>query len=479
MAIIRPTFPKLSTDEVFERAAQARASQELWRRYTLSERIQRLRDLWGEVLKAKTKLLHIVHEETGKPPQEIESTEIAAVELTLKHFTRFAHRILGDAAVPKPWFYLNKRAYVHHVPRGVVGIITPWALPIQIPYGDTFAALLAGNAVLLKPSEWTPRTALFLSDLAHSSGLLPDGLLHVILGGAETGAAVVEACDMIAFTGSSEAGRRVAKAAAERLKPAVLELSGKHAMVVLKDAPLNRAVKAAVWGAFAQSGHTCVSVEQVFVHEQVYQEFCELAAAELSSIRQSAEFGVEADMGRIGTPQRYAVVLDAISDAREKGARIIGGEIKDADHLLVSPALILDANMSMKAMRDEIFGPVLAIMKVRSTEEAVSRANENAYGLSASVWSRDVARAEALARFMSFGLVSVNELSVHPLVCGLPFGGAKESGSGRRNSDEGLRMYCQPQSVVIHEWPPDFAEINWFPYSKTKARALSWLSRLA
>ena len=463
-------------EAVSEKARLAREAASVWRRYSLTERVQVLRSLWKELLAKKRALLGVVHEETGKPFAEIEMTEIAAVNLIVNYYSRNAHRILQDQAAWRPWLMLNKQTYVRYVPRGLVGLVTPWNMPFLIPMGDAFAALLAGNGVLLKPSEWTSRTGLWLEEAVRATGLLPEGLFAAAVGDGEIGQRVVSESDMVLFTGSIRSGRLVAQAAASQLKPAVLELGGKHPMIVFKDAAIERASKAAVWGAFANCGQLCVGVERVYVEAGLYEPFVEAVRRQMAGLRQGLG-GTNVDVGRLIFPGGLERVKEHLEDARAKGARVIGGDVIDEEKLLINPALVLEADHSMKVMTEETFGPVLPVMKVERGEEAIRLSNQGPFGLSASLWTQDLARAECLGAGVEAGLLSVNDVMSHYAVCSLPFGGIKASGLGRRHSDEGLRMFCWQQAVCVHEWPAETPELWWFPYTSLKTRLVGWLSR--
>lgn len=463
--------------EVLKKAEAARHAAAVWRRYSLTQRVDAIRALWSELYSRRGEIRRVVHEETGKPLVEIDTMELSTVNMIVKYFTSNAHRILQDQAAWRPWLLFNKRTFIRHNPRGVIGLITPWNFPFMIPAGDALAALLAGNAVLLKPSEWTTRTALWLEEAIKASGLLPEGLFTVVAGDGAVGAQVVELSDMILFTGSTRAGKLVAQAAAKDLKPAVLELGGKHPMIVFKDAALERAAKAAVWGSFANCGQVCVGVERVFVEAAVYEPFVELVRKEMAGLRQGLS-GENVDLGRFIFPPQLAKVAAQLEDARQKGARVIGGQVVDEANLMMSPALVLDAQPHMLVMSEETFGPVMPVMKVERGEDAIRIANDGPFGLAASIWTLDSDRAESLGATVEAGLLGVNDLISHYAICSLPFGGVKQSGMGRRHSDEGLRMFCWQQSVYVHEWPASAPELWWFPYDAAKSRLTEFISRL-
>lgn len=472
-----PAAVEATAAEFAAKAAAARHAAGVWRRTTVGQRVKTLRALWRALAARREEIRAVVHEETGKPLVEVDLMELGTASLLVDWMTSVAPRVLGDKAARKPWSLFNKRAYERRVPRGVIGLITPWNMPFLIPFGDAFAAMLAGNAVLLKPSEWTTKTALWLEGAVAATSLLPAGLLSVVSGGASAGEAVIDASDMTVFTGSTKTGRAVAVRAAGQLKPVILELGGKHPMIVLADASLERAAAAAVWAACSNAGQVCVGVERVFVEAEAYDRFVELVRPRMAALRQRLD-GRDCDLGRLVFPPLLDRIQEQLEDARKKGARVIGGEVLDRDRLLMAPALVLDARMDMRVMSEECFGPVLPIMKVSRAEEAVALANAGPEGLAASVWTTDLAKGERLAAALEVGLVGVNEPSSHYAFGALPFGGMKQSGMGRRHGEEGLLAFTQAQSVVVHEWPDAASDLWWFPYDERKAGFLRKLMGL-
>lgn len=469
--------PAPARDDAPEEAAakieRCRRAAATWRRLNVSQRAHALRKAWAELAARRDELARVIHEETGKPLEEAQLMEITATGLLVGHFCSNANRLFEDTAVPKPWFLLNKRAYVRRVPWGVVGVIAPWNMPFLIPFADAFAAMIAGNGVLLKPSEWTTRTALWAEKALAATGLFPEGLVTVLSGGPAAGERVLDAADMVVFTGSVKAGRAVAASCAQDLKPCLLELGGKHPMIVLADAPLERAAAGAVWGAFSNAGQLCIGVERVYVEGPLFERFVEALRVRMQALK-PAPAGV-GDVGRLTTPFQFDRVQAQLDDARSKGARVIGGEVLDRAGLLMAPAMVVEPTPAMRVSCEEIFGPVVTVSRVGRAEEAVALANAGPWGLAASVWTEDLERGEALAAALDCGLAGVNEPSTHYAIGGLPFGGFKTSGLGRRHGDEGLRGFTQPQSVLVHEWPLETPDPWWFPYDKVKS---AWLRRL-
>ena len=465
--------PDALPEEVAAKAASARRAAQTWRRASVAQRVDALRGVWKEVAARRAEAIAVMREETGKPADEAELVEFGSASLLVGYFTANAERLLGERSAWTPWFLLNKRAAVRRLPRGVVGIIAPWNMPFLIPFGDSFCAMLAGNAVLLKPSEWSTRTALWLESAVASTGLLPEGLLTVVSGRVAAGEAVIDASDLVLFTGSTATGRAVAQRAAAQLKPAILELGGKHPMIVCADAALDRAAAGAVWGALSNNGQVCVGVERVFIEAEAHDEFVSKVRARLAALKTGA--GPGSDIGRFVLPPLLDRVQAQLEDARQKGARVIGGEVTDRAGLCMAPALVLDARMDMMIMSEETFGPVIPIMKVARAEEAVALANAGREGLAGSVWSMDLERAGRLAAALEVGMVGVNEPGTHYAYGSLPFGGVKSSGLWRRHGDEGLLALTQAQSLVEHEWPANMPDPWWFPRDR---RVLAVLRRL-
>ena len=366
--------------------------------------------------------------------------------MIVNYFTSNAHRILQDQAAWRPWLLLNKRTFTRFVPRGVIGLITPWNLPFMIPMGDAFAALLAGNAVLLKPSEWTTRTALWAEEAIKATGLLPEGLFTVVTGGAKVGAQVIAESDMVLFTGSTRSGRLVAQAAAADLKPAILELGGKHPMIIFKDASLERAAKAAVWGSFANCGQVCVGVERVYVENEVYDRFVELVRREMATLRQGLRPD-NVDIGRLIFPPQLGRIVEQLEDARAKGAKVFGGEVLDEANLLISPALVLEATHAMKVMTEETFGPVMPVMRVDRGEDAIRLSNNGPFGLAASIWTRDLTRPTSWA---SVSRDTGSQRPDEPLCDRSP--SAASSPAGWAAFRRGLMDLLLSQAVYVHEY---------------------------
>jgi succinate-semialdehyde dehydrogenase/glutarate-semialdehyde dehydrogenase len=363
----------------------------------------------------------------------------------------------------------------------VVGIIAPWNFPFSIPMGEAVMALLAGNAVVLKPSEMTPLIALKAKELFDASGLPPE-LFQVVTGRGPTGAALIDAgIDYCIFTGSTATGKKVAAACGERLLPCTMELGGKAPAVVCADADVERTARALVWGGFANSGQVCASVERVYAHESVYDELAQRIVELTGKLRQGDPSRGEVDVGAMTWDRQVEIVEERVKQARDSGARVlVGGGRVSGDGLFFQPTVLGDCKQDMDVMRKEIFGPVLPMMRVRDEEEAVRLANDSHLGLLAYVFTRDTGRGKRLAEKIAAGTVMVNDCLITYGAPETPWGGVKQSGLGRTHGAVGLKDLCEARHVNYDRLALK-RELWWYPYSdkvyKRTLALLRWLFR--
>ena len=366
---------------------------------------------------------------------------------------------------------MGRSSQIIYKPLGVVGIISPWNFPWATPLAEVVMALMAGNAVVVKPSELTPLTALKIDEV-FKLAQLPEGLLEIVTGDGSTGAALTEAgadagVNKIMFTGSVATGKRVAAAAAKHLTPAVLELGGKDPMIVLADANLQSAARAAIWGAFCNAGQACASVERCYVHESIASQFIELVVKETRALKQDRATENEVDVGAMSNERQLLTVEEHIADAVKRGARVLTGgqRTRNLNGWFHEPTVVTEVDHSMELMRDETFGPVLPIMTFKTEDEAIKLANDSIYGLTASVWTNNIAHGRRLAKQIEAGTVMVNEVVYTHAIAQTPWGGVKQSGYGRTHGRLGLLELVTPQHIHVNHLPfvPD---VWWFRYSR-------------
>ena len=467
--------PNLAANEIAEMVARARAAQPGWEALGFEGRGRVFRRAQKWMLDNADRVIDVVTSETGKTVEDVQVADLGLTVSALGFWPKQGPKYLADERVPS-WSNpttIGKKLVVRYAPLGVVGVIGPWNFPITNSFGDCIPALMAGNSVVLKPSEVTPLSSLLMDEMMRQCGI-PDGVFQVATGDGATGAALIGEVDCLMFTGSTATGRKVAKAAAEALIPCYLELGGKDPMIVCADADIERAANAASYYSMNNAGQVCISVERVYVEAPVYDEFVERVTDNIRVLRQGGPAGGPGtvDVGAVIFPPRIEIVDDHVRDAVEKGATVLtGGHIRPGAGRFYEPTVLVDVDHSMKCMTEETFGPTLPIMKVPDTEAAVKLANDSPYGLQASVWTRDIARGEALARRMEAGVVCVNDAQINYTALNLPMGGWKTSGIGTRHGANGIRKYCKVQSLLVTRRALK-REVFMFPYKAGRTRLL-------
>src|SRR5437868_6441907 len=450
--------------QVREATAAAHAAQKEWARKSFAERAAALRRFQQLVLDRADEIADLLVRENGKTLNEALFMEVLPVADLTWYFARKAERLLRDEKLPLHMFP-HKKSYLRFYPRGVIGIISPWNYPFSIPAGDTVMALLAGNGVVLKPSEFTPLIAEKLRSLLEEAGV-PRGLVQVVHGRGDVGAALIQSgVNMIVFTGSVATGRKVNVAAAEQMIPCVLELGGKDPAIVLDDADLETTARKVAWGAFANSGQTCASVERVYVHESVAKPFTDRVVGIAKGLRQGEPNRHDVDVGAMTTQMQVDIVRRHLEDAKARGAKVLaGGEIKVTldGARFVQPTVLTDVTQDMAIVRDETFGPMLPILTFRTEEEAVRLANDSPYGLSAYVFTRDRERADRVANQLLAGTVMHNDALYTHAAPETPWGGVKASGLGRVHGKHGLRDLCEIRHVNLERF--NFPAFWYYPY---------------
>ncbi|HEU4596386.1 MAG TPA: aldehyde dehydrogenase family protein [Pyrinomonadaceae bacterium] len=475
--------PLGTAEDVARAVERARAAQKSWAALSFRERgavVLRARAL---VLEGMEELAALISREAGKPEAEALSMEIVPTLDLMQFFARRAARLLKPERIDIGLYrYLGRSSKVIYRPLGVVGIISPWNFPWAIPLGEVVMALMAGNAVVLKPSELTPFVALKIGDIFGRAGL-PEGLLEVVTGDGSTGRALTEAgVDKIMFTGSVATGQRVAETAARKLTPVVLELGGKDPMIVFEDADLEAASSAAVWGAFANSGQACASVERCYVQERVSEEFTARVVAKTRALRQQTGAHPGTDIAAMSSERQLATVEEHVREAVRLGARVLVGGARRkgsgdaAQGSFHEPTVLAGVDHSMDVMREETFGPVLPLMNFQTEEEAVRLANDSPFGLTASVWTRDIARGMRVAERIEAGTVMVNEVLYTHGIAQTPWGGVKQSGLGRTHGRLGLLELVAPHHIHVNRLAR-LHDVWWFGYTPDAARLFRSLAR--
>ncbi len=464
-------LPETPISEIPACMARAREAQKAWAALKPEDRAERLMDVARQLLIQGEDMVQTLHEEAGKPRVEALSGDVLTVIDCCKFFKQHLKKALAPEKRSPGLVFFGNRFEVQYVPMGVVVVVAPWNYPLQLSLIPALSALAAGNAVILKPASLLPRVANGMKQICEAA--LPPDLLQVVLGGGEKmGDALLEQNpDKVFFTGSVQAGRQMAEKAAARLIPIDLELGGKDPMVVFADAPFERAISGACYGAFANAGQVCVSAERLYVERKIYEPFCKALCDAVQKLRVGMD---NADVGPMMRASGVKTVLAQLEDAKSKGATLMTPLRVEGN--TVWPLLIRDANHEMQVMKEESFGPILPVMPFETEDEVVQLANDSPYGLNASVWSGDIRRAKRVAERILSGSCAVNDVLKNIAHPGMPFGGIKASGMGRYHGVEGIRAFCHTRSLMINPGSAR-SEINWFPLTKTAETAIWGLCR--
>ncbi|MGX9672888.1 aldehyde dehydrogenase family protein [Mycobacterium sp. HM-7] len=469
--------PIETAESIAATVADLRAAQREWEAIGPRGRERWLRRFQNWLYDNAERIGDVLQSETGKPRLET-SFEVPMATDLINYYATSAAGFLRDTH-PSAHNALGKvkRLTTIYRPFPVVGVISPWNFPMLMPVYDAIPALAAGAAVLIKPSEVTPLAALELARGWTEIGA--PKVLAVVTGGGETGAAVVDSVDYVAFTGSVATGRAIARACAERLIPCSLELGGKDPAIVLADADLDRAANGITYGALLNAGQVCVSIERVYVEDSVHDEFVAKVVQCVRELRQGQDGPKpEFDIGPMATMAQRDIVARHVDEAVAAGARVLTGGKPTGTGTFYEPTVLVDVQQSMSCVREETFGPVLPIIRVADEDEAVTLANDSRYGLSATVWSGDKARAERVARRIEAGAVNINDMGSNFFAFALPMGGWKESGIGARwGGADGIRKYCRKQVITTPRIPTQKKELIWYPYSPAKFKIATTIMR--
>ncbi len=474
-------IPQSSVEDVVEAYARARRAQEAWQRVSIDDRAAMLLRLHDIVLDRQDEIMDLICWESGKARKHA-FDEPLHIALTARYYGRTAHQHLDtqrrSGVIPG-----LTRAEVNRVPKGVVGIISPWNYPFTMALCDGLPALLAGNAVVAKPDAQTMLSALLGASLLEEAGF-PRDLWNVVAGpGRELGTPMIERSDYICFTGSTATGKIIARQCADRLIGCSLELGGKNPILILRDADLDKAAEGAVRACFSNAGQLCVSTERMFIADQVYDRFKEKFVAATKAMRLSAGRHWESDMGSLISQDQLDTVTAHVDNAVAQGATVLaGGKARpDLGPYYYEPTILEGVTPDMTCFGEETFGPVISLYRFHDEADAVARANEGEYGLNASIYSRDTDRARIIARQIKCGTVNINEAFGATFASlDTPMGGMRESGMGRRQGSEGIHRYTESQAVAsqaLLRFSPQFG-LNDEQYAKMMTLSLRVMKKL-
>ncbi|SMC93791.1 aldehyde dehydrogenase family protein [Kibdelosporangium aridum] len=454
------TYPVHTEKDVADAVARARNASAWWQSLGFAGRAERLQRWKGIVTRRGAQLAEVIHQETGKPHSDAMIEVVLAVDHT-DWVAKNARKVLGPKRRPAGLLMANQAASVEYQPLGVIGVIGPWNYPLFTPMGSIVYALAAGNAVIFKPSEYTPGVGKWLVD-SFAEAVPEHPVFQLVTGFGATGAALCRAgVDKIGFTGSAATGRKIMAACAETLTPVLIEAGGKDALLVDEDADIEAAADAAVWGGMSNAGQTCVGVERVYVHEKVYDSFVAATVEKAKSVR--AGYDADAKIGPITMPAQLDIIRKHIADAIARGGKALVGGVDAVGDRFVQPTVLVDVPEDSVAVRDETFGPTLTIAKVKDMDEALVKANDSRYGLGSTVFAKR--RGMELARRLRSGMTAVNSIISFAGIPSLPFGGVGDSGFGRIHGADGLKEFTRAKAIARQRFRPP---INLTTFARTE-----------
>jgi aldehyde dehydrogenase (NAD+) len=466
-----PSKASPTPEKAVERARQGGQSL---RRLGLQERLEHIALLRAVILRRREEIIDCIQHDTGKSRSDALISEIFGVLDNLAWLEAHATKALADRKQHTPLALMGKTSWTWYEPLGTLLIISPWNYPFYQAVVPIACAIAAGNTVVYKPSEWTPLEGLVESLLAEAQ--FAPNWVQVVYGDGAVGSALVDQQpDKIFFTGSTRTGRKILAQAAPHLIPVELELGGKDPMIVFDDVNLARAAAGAAWGALTTTGQSCTSVERCYVQRSIYEPFKQELVRQVDALVQRTDSDGDADLGAMTTDFQVRIVAQQVADAKAKGAEFLTGANWDGTSRMIPPMVVDNVTDDMALAREETFGPIIPLLPFDSEDDVIRRANDSPYGLTASVWTKDLERAKRVSRALAVGGVSINNVMGTEANPGLPFGGVKHSGFGRYKGEHGLHAFCNVKSVLIDKNSKKI-EANWYPYTAHKYRLFTDLT---
>jgi len=444
---------------------------------SLEERLNYIEKVQKFILDNREYIIDKIILETGKARFDAITSEIFGVLDVIEYLKKEAKKLLSDKIVNTPTVLMGKKSKIFYEPLGIVLVIAPWNYPFYLTMVPAITSFTVGNSVIVKPSEVTPLKGL-LEEIFHKSSM--DNFIQVVYGGKETGEKLIDQRpDKIFFTGSVKTGKKIMEKASQYLIPLDLELGGKDAMIVFDDVNIEKTVNGALWGSLTNAGQSCTSVERLYVQEEIYSRFLNKLEEKIKKLNlpeNNYDKFNNFDMGYMTAEFQIKIVEEHLKDAIEKGAKILVGGKRQENSMFFPPTIIINVNKSMKIINEETFGPIIPVIKFSTEEEVIKMVNDSDYGLSASVWTKDIEKAERVARKLRVGNVSINNVMLTEANPYLPFGGCKYSGFSKTKGAEGLYAFCNIKSVMI-DYQNDKIEANWYPYTINKYKYFSELMK--